>query len=218
MKYSHQVHVREKLARRFAEAGLSLPQAASEGLEAYFELLRKWNRRLSLTSLPVEEAADEAIDRLLIEPALAVTHLPGSSLAVIDIGSGGGSPAIPMKFVAPGITMVMVESKQKKAAFLRECIRHLTLTQTTVESARFEELLERPGYQRSADVVTLRAVKADPGLLAGVQAFLKPGGLLFLFSSTSQETAGATLELVPVAIHPLLPHLGSRLEVLQRGS
>ena len=213
------MHVREKLARRFAEADLSLPQAASEGLEAYFELLRKWNRRLSLTSLPVEEAADEAIDRLLIEPALAVTHLPGSSLAVIDIGSGGGSPAIPMKLVVPGITMVMVESKERKAAFLRECIRHLTLMRTTVESARFEELLlERPEFQRSADVVTLRAVKADPGLLAGVQAFLKPGGLLFLFSSTSQETAGATLALVPVGIHPLLPHLGSRLEVLQRGS
>lgn len=210
------MHIRENLARRTAEAGLSLPEAAYQGLEAYFELLRKWNARVSLTSLAMEEGTDDAVDRLLIEPAIAATFLPDPTALVIDIGSGGGSPAIPIKLVTPGLTLAMVESKHKKAAFLREAIRHLSLTRTTVEAARFEELLERPVFRGAADVVTLRAVKIDPVTLETVQRFLKPGGLLFLFSSTTQDLTEATAGLLPLGVHPLLPHLGSRLEILRK--
>lgn len=216
MKDPRCVHIRENLARRTAEAGLSLPEAAYQGLEAYFELLRKWNARVSLTSLAMEEGTDDAVDRLLIEPAIAATFLPDPTALVIDIGSGGGSPAIPIKLVTPGLTLAMVESKHKKAAFLREAIRHLSLTRTTVEAARFEELLERPVFRGAADVVTLRAVKIDPVTLETVQRFLKPGGLLFLFSSTTQDLTEATAGLLPLGVHPLLPHLGSRLEILRK--
>ena len=94
-------------------------------MHAYFELLRKWNRKVSLTALPVEDAGDEAIDRLLIEPVLATKYLPKSDATALDIGSGGGSPAIPMKLAAPGISLRMVESKTRKAAFLREVVRTL---------------------------------------------------------------------------------------------
>ncbi len=79
--------------------------------------------------------------------------------------------------------MRMVESKVRKAAFLREAVRQLNLTETTVEASRFEELLIRPELHEAADVVTVRAVRAERKLLAGIQAFLKPGGLLFLFRS-----------------------------------
>lgn len=210
------MHIREKLTRRTFEAGLSLPEGVIEGLEAYFELLRKWNARLSLTSLAVEDGSDDAVDRLLVEPAIAATYLPEPLGTVIDIGSGGGSPAIPIKLVSPGITMAMVESKHKKAAFLREAVRLLSMTHTTVEATRFEELLKRPGFRGAADVVTLRAVKVDPVVLETVQQFLKPGGLLFLFSSKTQSLTQATAVLFPQGDHPLLPHLGSRLEVLRK--
>ena len=59
--------MRERLAKRASKAGIQLSAAAIEGLSGYFELLRKWNRKVSLTSLPVEEEGDEAIDRLLLE-------------------------------------------------------------------------------------------------------------------------------------------------------
>ncbi|HKY23250.1 MAG TPA: 16S rRNA (guanine(527)-N(7))-methyltransferase RsmG [Vicinamibacterales bacterium] len=212
------MQTREKLASRATEAGLSLPDTAFRGLEAYFELLRKWNQRVSLTSLPVEEWADEAIDRLLLEPAAAARYFLGSRLRVVDLGSGGGSPAIPMKLVAPTISMVMVESKQKKAAFLREAVRHLSLTDTTVESARFEELLKAPEFRESADVVTLRAVRVDPGTLVAAKDFLRPDGLLFLFSSVGHAPTHPAPGLLPHAVHSLLPHLGSRVEILRRVS
>jgi 16S rRNA (guanine527-N7)-methyltransferase len=211
------VAIREKLAKRARKAGLNLPKSTISRLEAYFELLKKWNQKVSLTSLPIAQEGEEALDRLLIEPALAAGFLPTSSAVLIDIGSGGGSPAIPMKLVAPGIALRMIESKTRKAAFLREAVRHLDLAGTTVEAARVEELLIRPELHEAADVVTVRAVRIEKKLLSEIQAFLKPGGLLFLFRSgdpaTDAELSSDSLHLE--ASHSLLPQLQSRLTLLR---
>ena len=201
-------------------AGVSIPPSVVTGLEAYFELLRLWNRRVSLTSLPVEECGDQAVDRLLLEPIIAAHHLPDARVSVLDIGSGGGSPAVPMKLAAPGIQLRMVESKVRKAAFLREAIRHLTLTTTEVETARFEELLARPELHEALDVVTLRAVRVERATLLGLQAFLKPGGLLFLFRSTASPDKQIPIQppLVWREAVPLVEAAGSRLVILEKMS
>ena len=70
---------------------------------------------------------DETFDRLLIEPLIASRYLPSTDCSVIDVGSGGGSPAIPLKLAMPGISLRMVESKTRKAAFLREAVRRLVV-------------------------------------------------------------------------------------------
>jgi len=211
------VTIRVKVGKRASKAGLSLPSELIARLEAYFELLRKWNRKISLTSLPVEEAGDEAVDRLLIEPILAVKSLPGPAAKVIDIGSGGGSPAIPMKLAAPGISMRMVESKTRKAAFLREVARALELDRTEIDAVRFEELLARPALHETADVVTMRAVKVEGKTLAGLQFFLKPNGLLLLFGAGARITPdAASPQLTPIATRVLLKQWGSQLEILQK--
>lgn len=188
-----------------------------DGLNAYFELLRKWNRKVSLTSLPVEDAGDEAIDRLLIEPVLAARYVPRPDAAVLDIGSGGGSPAIPMRIAAPGITMRMVESKTRKAAFLREVVRNLSLDRALVDAVRFEELLVRPALHDAFDVVTMRAVRVDRKTLAQIQSFIRPGGSSFLFGTTTSGPSeiGAP-HLAFHAGHVLLKQWGSRLEILSK--
>ncbi len=209
--------VREKVARRASKAGFSASDALLDALEAYFDLLRKWNRKVSLTSLPVEESGDEAIDRLLVEPLLASRFLPAPAGSVLDIGSGGGSPAIPLKLALPGISIRMVESKTRKAAFLREVIRTLALDDAEVEAVRFEELLARPALYESTDAVTLRAVRVERKTLAGLQFFLRPGGLLLLFGARSQIASRvATPQLIPSASHGLLAEWGSQLDVLQK--
>lgn len=206
---------REKLARRAKKAGLAISREVNSGLEAYFDLLRKWNPKVSLTSLPLEELADETLDRLFIEPLLAAKYLPHDGAIVMDVGSGGGSPAIPMKLASPRISMRMVESKTRKAAFLHEVVRQLSLQDAFVESARFEELLSRPELHESADVVTMRAVRTERKTLMGLQAFLKPGGAVFLFRSGSiaGEADLVTPPLSWEASHSLVPALGSRLAV-----
>ena len=157
------------------------------------------------------------IFRDLIEPVLAAQYFPKPPATLIDIGSGGGSPAIPLRIVSPGISLVMVESKARKAAFLREAVRQLKLNNVTVEASRFEELLVRPELHELADIATLRAVRVERSLLDGIQAFLKPGGGLFLFRSgdPSGDRALSTRFLQYEASYVLLPHLQSRLVVLR---
>lgn len=172
----------QRLRRRAKRAGASLPNGLTSRLWTYFELLFRWNARINLTSLSLDRP-DEAIDRLLIEPLLAVRQeIAGQRLKVLDVGSGGGSPAIPLKLAAPEIRLVMVESKARKSAFLREAARQLVLD-ATVETARFEELLTRPDFHEAFDVVTLRAVRLEEKTLLRLQAFVRPGGRIFLFRS-----------------------------------
>lgn len=209
--------IREKLAKRALKAGLSLQEGAIDGLYGYFELLRKWNRKVSLTSLPVEEAGDEALDRLLIEPVLATKYFPSANSVVLDIGSGGGSPAIPMKLAASRISLRMVESKTRKAAFLREVVRTLGLDDVAVDAVRFEELLARPTLHDAADVVTLRAVRVDRNTLSKLQSFIKPAGFLFLFGTAAPTPPQLSApHLMSAGNHILLPQWGSRLEMLQK--
>jgi len=213
------VSVRDKLARRAQRAGVSFAPSVAEGLAAYFELLQKWNRKVSLTALPVEDAGDEAIDRLLIEPALAARSLPTPDSSIIDVGSGGGSPAIPLRLVAPGTSLRMVESKTRKAAFLREAARVLELERTEVDAVRFEELLARPELHETMDVVTLRAVKVEPKTLAALQSFLRLGGLLFLFGTSANPIADkATPQLTAMNTQVLLKQWGSQLQILRKSS
>ena len=129
---------------------------------------------------------------MLIEPLLAVRHIASGAAALIDVGSGNGSPAIPIKLAVESLALVMVESKARKCAFLREAVRVLDITSATVENARFEELLARPDLHETQDVVTARALRLESRTLLGLQAFLKPGGRMLLFQTGRYRRAGQT--------------------------
>ena len=205
--------LRERLIAHARDAACVLPASAIDQLCAYFELLRLWNRRLSLTALPVEEYGDEAVDRMLLEPAIAASYLPNSTKWLIDLGSGGGSPAIPLKLMRPEISLTMVESRGKKSAFLREAVRQLRLQASYVEAARYEDLRNTDAFAAKADAVSLRAVRIESASLALISGFLRPGGALLLFAASTGAT-GKGFE--KVGNHVLLPWLGSHLEVLRR--
>lgn len=147
---------------------------------------------MNLTALGEDDAG---LERLLIEPLAAVQHFPPASGRLLDIGSGGGSPAIPMKLARPAWGLVMVEARVRKSAFLREACRALGLEHATVETARFEALVGRPAYTAAHDVVSVRGVQVGSQELRKVQAFVKPQGLVFLFRSSEFSSAdSSTLE------------------------
>ena len=75
----------------------------------------------------------------------------------------------------------MIESRERKSAFLREAVRALGLTDATVANARFEDIAADPAHAGTVDQVTVRAVKIYPSLLGSVQILLKKGGRLLLF-------------------------------------
>jgi 16S rRNA (guanine527-N7)-methyltransferase len=210
---------RERLARRARKADLAITPAAAEGLERYFQLLSKWNEKINLTAFRLQGGgSDESIDRLLIEPLLAAARLPPGATLAADIGSGGGSPAIPLKLAVPTLQMRLVESKTRKAVFLREAIRVLDMRGIEVEAVRYEELLARPELHEALDVVTMRAVRVEPRTLMSLQAFLRPGGQMFLFRGPGGPDIARVLTppLVLTATYPLVDSLRSRLVVLTK--
>jgi 16S rRNA (guanine(527)-N(7))-methyltransferase RsmG len=109
----------------------------------------------------------------------------GPSLHLIDIGSGAGFPGLPIKIFTPEIRLTLVESNHKKATFLREVARALTLTNVNVLSARAEDLL-KSGSAPQADVVTLRAVERFEEAIITAAALVAPGGRLALLIGSSQ--------------------------------
>jgi len=208
---------RSRLTRRARRAGVEISPGALEALQRYFELLRKWNRRINLTALPLDPASDEALDRLLVEPLVAARQVQPGDRTCLDVGSGGGSPGIPFRLVSPGLRLVLVESKVRKSAFLREVVRQLELVDVEVDNRRFEELLARADLLEATDLVTLRAVRPDAKLWNTVQAFLRPGGRVLWFGSTDSTKLKALPLLSETARVPLAPALGSHLTVLTKG-
>jgi 16S rRNA (guanine527-N7)-methyltransferase len=219
----------ERLAKRARKANVTLASQAVESLAAYYRLLEFWNEKVNLTAFSLKDAPDEAIDRLLIEPLVVARHLRGAHghgqgphlsphPRLLDIGSGGGSPAIPLKIAIPSLSLVMVESKTRKSAFLREAVRHLNLTDTSVETVRAEDLLTRPELHESQDLVSVRAVRVEPKLLTSIQAFLRLGGRILLFrTSTGTDTPSLVAPpLVYEATWTLVENLRSRLVVLRK--
>lgn len=207
---------KSRLSRRARRAGVGVPPGAVESLETYFELLRKWNRRINLTALPLDPPSDEALDRLFVEPLVAAQQVQPEDRTCIDVGSGGGSPGIPFSLASPNIRMILVESKVRKSAFLREVVRQLGLSEVAVDNRRFEELLARSELLEATDLLTLRAVRPDLKLWNTVQAFLRPGGRVLWFGSSG----GTRVEGVPLLVEtervPLAPTLGSYLMVLKK--
>jgi 16S rRNA (guanine527-N7)-methyltransferase len=210
---------RERLNRRARSAGLSLDKALIDGLETYYQLLTKWNAKINLTAFRLTPGGDDAaIDRLLIEPVAAASYVPENARTLLDAGSGGGSPAIPLKLAANNLSLRMVEVKTRKAVFLREAVRALGLRDAEVETSRFEELLPRPELHEALDLVSIRAVRIETRTLNTLQAFLKPGGKVLLFrgSSKSDLEDSPPPPLAWMATYPLVDSLHSKLVVLSK--
>ena len=184
--------VAEQVVRLAGRAGLTGREAVAERLASFVGLLAKWNAKLNLTGFPLDPPSDEALNRLIIEPIAAAPLIPAHVKVAIDVGSGGGSPAIPLKLLRPDIRFVLVESKTRKGAFLREAVRNLELGGVDVESSRFDELTRRPEFQAKADLVTVRAVRLDDDFWLPAAAVLRPGGHVLLFG-----TVDAGLSLPP---------------------
>jgi 16S rRNA (guanine527-N7)-methyltransferase len=208
----------DRVIRRARRVGVSVSPALAGKLEIYFKLLTTWNAKMNLTGLDLSEQGPAALDRLLIEPLVAARHATSPVTRMIDIGSGGGSPAIPLALALSSARVVLVEAKTRKSVFLREALRALEMFDSEVVTSRFEELLARPALHEAHDLLTLRAVRVEGAVLMNLQAFVRPGGEMFLFRSTSGPEGPASL-MPPLSLKgtfPLLEDQSSRLMVLSK--
>jgi 16S rRNA (guanine527-N7)-methyltransferase len=184
-----------QLKARAAAAGAAVPAHIVEPLETYLHLLARWNARINLTALPLQPPTSATIDRLFVEPLLAaplIARMPRPTGRWFDLGSGGGSPAIPLRLLHAEGMLTLVESKSRKAAFLREVVRELGLPRTEVEIARVEACAAGPESRGTADLVSLRGVRTGAPLLEAIRTLLVGGrGCVLLFGAVDPAAAFA---------------------------
>jgi 16S rRNA (guanine527-N7)-methyltransferase len=186
-------------------------------ISTYIDILQRWNARINLTAIRNPE---EIVTRHFGESLFAARHLfpadepeerslrrPGSPLetaraavpVVADIGSGAGFPGIPIKLWTPEISLTLIESNHKKATFLRELTRALTMKDVKIQNTRAESLLPS-----SFDVVTLRAVERFQSILPIAAGLVDPAGRMALLVGRAQlAQTQATLPSLDWSVLPI---------------
>ena len=209
-----------ELDRALRVLRLDLPAPARAALDGHARLLLAWNRAINLTA--ITGPADVA--RFHVADSLAAVDLirAGPHGALVDIGSGGGYPGLPLAVALPGSLVLLIDSVAKKVAFL-EAVRHAVGLADRVEVAAARAEVQRPtGPSGSGwDVVTARAVGSLPDLVEIGLPLLAMGGRLVAWKrgelgdelAAGQRAANA-LGAGPPVVHDVPADLGLTGHVL----
>lgn len=178
------------LASVSRKLGISLDDQAYDRLALYRELLLEANLQINLTRITDPGAFEE---RVLIESLALLTLIPRESASLIDVGSGGGVPGLPLAIARPDMRVVLLDSTAKKVAFLNDACTTLGLTNVTALHARAEELARDTSHRESYDIVVARAVARLAVLAELTLPFVVPRGWAILpkGSDIAEEYAAA---------------------------
>lgn len=165
----HKRELRELLVGSASEIGLTIGDTQTEQFMRYLAQLIDWNKTINLTTIiePGEIIIKHFIDSLA---ALAATNFPEQAV-VLDVGSGGGFPGIPLKIMRPDLQVVLVEPVQKKCSFLNSVIGLLKLRGISTFVGTVEQYTRRQTHH-AVDIIAVRALKFEeirkhaPALLA----------------------------------------------------
>ena len=185
----------KELARGLTALGLAVAQAQQDQLIRYVLLMQKWNRVYNLTAIrePERMVSHHLLDSLAIVPAIiAQLAADGTPLRVLDVGSGAGLPGIPLAIACPGAAITMLDSNQKKTAFIQQAVAELQLKNARVECQRVERL---QSSQRFA-VILSRAFSELSEFVQLAKHLLAPGGV---FIAMKGQYPGEEIARLPAA-------------------
>ena len=152
--------------------------------------LREGNRRVNLTRItdPADIETRHFLDSLSAAMPVLDRLRANAPLRLVDVGSGGGMPGLPLKIAFPQLRVTLVESIGKKAAFLRQTVAELGLRDVEVVAERAEAAARDPEHRDAYDWATARAVGSLPVVIELCAPFLAPGGLLVAQRSGDLDT------------------------------
>jgi 16S rRNA (guanine527-N7)-methyltransferase len=158
-----------------AEIGVRLGKAELGLFATYHRELLLWNRRINLIS---GRSAREILIRHFVDSLTPAPWIARPDGFLIDLGSGGGFPGIPLRIALPGLRLTLVEASRKKSSFLSHIVRTLALEHTTVIRERVEVMIGEKTGAGGFDTVISRAAFKLPELIRMASFLLAPGGLL----------------------------------------
>jgi len=211
----HQLESRTFIISAARELGLAIEEVQAEQFLRYLTHLIEWNRVINLTAIvdPDEIIIKHFADSLA---ALVTTDFTDKSL-VLDVGSGGGFPGIPIKIMKSGVRLVLVEPVQKKCSFLNSVVGLLKLQDVSIFNGTIEQYAQWP-LRQLIDTVVIRALKCE-GIQMHIPALLAPKGKVVLYRTgpINNEEMWEDFHLVDEKILMLPQGSGKRVvSVIQR--
>lgn len=154
----HEAELREFTISSIRDLGLTIVESQAEQFILYLTHLIEWNKTINLTAIidPKEIIIKHFVDSLA---ALVSTSFPQNGV-VLDVGSGGGFPGIPLKIMRPDMRLVLVEPVQKKTSFLNSVIGLLKLQNVSTFNGTIEQYIKRPVHD-IVDMIVVRALKFE---------------------------------------------------------
>lgn len=197
-----------------AELGAPLDGDHVDAFALHARELLHWNRSISLTT--ITDPRDVAVKHFL--DSLAPAPLLPENAHLLDIGSGGGFPGIPLKVLLPSLTVTLIDASRKKINFLKYVIRSLSLTRTTALHARAESLAHDSSRRNAFDVIICRALASLGEFIPMALPLLKKDGMLISLKGPSfQDELAALAPASPSpGKSPLLENFLARFESTTR--
>ncbi|MCC8050837.1 MAG: 16S rRNA (guanine(527)-N(7))-methyltransferase RsmG [Clostridiales bacterium] len=172
---------REQYIRNcFDQAGLPLSERQAEQFLIYYDLLIEKNRVVNLTAITEFE---DVVKKHFLDSVLVWKTFPLTPGRLIDIGTGAGFPGIPLKIVFPELQVVLLDSLNKRIAFLDTLIEKLELTSVSAVHGRAEDLASDSFYREKFDFCVSRAVANLSSLSEYCLPFVKRGGVFIAYKS-----------------------------------
>jgi len=165
------------------EAGFILNEEQLERFKLYRDELKRWNRKINLTSVADDRGIiyKHFVDSVL--PIACELIAPKSRLA--DVGTGPGFPGLCLKLIEPTLRVTLIDSSHKKTAFVKYLIARMRLKEIEVIRARAEELIRKPDYSGQFDYVTARYLAELRQAAPYCIPLLRPGGRFIAYKGES---------------------------------
>jgi 16S rRNA (guanine527-N7)-methyltransferase len=141
-------------------------------VQQFAALLLEWNRSINLTGA----RTPEQVESLIADSGVLLSASWSGIIRVIDIGSGGGLPAVPLAVAMPQVEFTLVEANARKCAFLEHVAGTLSLTNVVVAGGRAEDLGHQPAFREQFDRAISRAAARPAVLLELALPFVRTGG------------------------------------------
>ena len=192
--------------------GVSLDEEQLAALRQHALLLLKWNEKFNLTTITAPEAMalKHYVDSLAI-----LKWLPQTG-TVLDMGTGGGFPGIPVKIVRPSLSMILIDSSLKKVNYLTNVIRTMGLVDIDAYHVRAQDVNRASFFKAPVDVAVSRAFTNLPDIIRLSFPLVKPGGMVIAMKgpAVSEELARVEGKTIPCGSAGKVPF--SELEVKTR--
>lgn len=172
-----------QLKKDLNEFGIELTAEMEEQFLLYYNMLIEWNSFMNLTAIT---DFDEVLKKHFTDSVSLIRAIPDlgeKKYRMIDIGTGAGFPGIPLKIVFPNISVVLLDSLNKRVNFLKEVISKLQLTDITAMHGRAEDFAQNKEYRESFDLCVSRAVANLTTLSEYCLPFVKKNGRFISYKS-----------------------------------